>query len=224
MSDVEKVGLMDAIESTVDRILNNQVSTAFPATISNARPSEINPNTYVCDVVSAFLTVNDNVAVPVTTPKQILNVPIVLPGRTNTFMIRPPMDPLSLTGASVLLIVSDTYLANWKKTGGAVLPRYTRRFNCADAIAILGYYPDINSWPTPPKVNTAQVKVQDGTFIEIGNNTADLLRMMQDLIFIMNQPNTGGNTPVPATVGPNGDTMATLITKIATLANPDPTP
>lgn len=218
--------LEDAIESVIQRVLYNEVSTFFPGIILNAKPSEINPNVYVCEVTSSFLKVDLETKLPY--PLRISNVPIILPGRTNTFMIRPPMDPLSLTGASVGLLITNNYLANWKRTGGTVLPTDGRKFFYADAVAMLGFYPDLVGWPTPPKVNTAQMKVIDGTFMEIGNSTADLFRMMQDLLAILgtNAPVIDGSTgsTLATLAGPNGDTLATIITKLATLANPDPTP
>jgi hypothetical protein len=99
---------------------------------------------------------------------------------------------------------------------------------------MLGLYPDILGWQTAPKVNTAQIKTVTGTFMEIGNDTADLFRMLQDLLTILSTNATvidgaAGFDPNPVTtlstlVGPNGDTLAAIIAKLATLANPDPTP
>ncbi len=223
---------VDAIESVVRRVLYNEVSTFFPAIIIAAKPSPINPNVFVCDCTSSFLTVDATTKIP--EPRIIQNVPIQLPGRTNTFMIRPPMDPVSLTGASVGLVISNNYLANWKNTGGVVLPNDGRKFYYADAVALLGIYPDLIGWHTPPKALTAQMKVVTGNFIEIGNDTADLFRMMQDLMTILATNATiidsaAGLDPNPVTTlgtlaGPNGDTLATILTKLATLANPDQTP
>jgi len=211
--------LEDAIESVVSRVMSS-VSTSMPGNIIAARPSLSNPNNYVADVFSGFLKVDSLTKSPY--PQRILNVPILLPGKTNTFMIRPPMDPLSMAGLDVLLIVTNNFLADWKNTGGLVLPSDGRKFFHADAVAVLGLSPDLKGWPTPPKINTGQIKTADGTFLEIGNSTADLLRMMQDLISIVSQPNSAGGTlaAVPSVIR-SSETLVTLAAKIASLANPD---
>jgi hypothetical protein len=215
----------DAVEAIVDGVLRG-VSTFFPGIIREAKPSPINPNVYIANVFSSFLQVDLETKIP--SPRQIFDVPIMLPGRTNTFMIRPPMDPLSLSGASCGLIVANNYLDNWQKTGGTVLPQDGGKFHYSDAVCMLGLYPDLVGWPTQPKANTAQIKVLDGTFLEIGNSTSDLFRMMQDLLTILSTnaaliDGAAGST-LATLAGSNGDTLATILSKLATLANPDPTP
>ncbi|MCH9712773.1 MAG: hypothetical protein K0U20_09135 [Proteobacteria bacterium] len=211
--------LEDAFESVVRRVLYNEVSTFFPGVITTARPSTINPNVYVCDVLSSFLKFDLDTKTPY--PTQILDVPIILPGRTNTFMIRPPMDPLSLTGASVGLIVSNNYLANWRKTGGAVAPTEGHKFYYADAVAMLGLYPDLQGWPTPPVVNTAEIQVLDGTFIKMGNQVADLVKIMRGILDVMtNIPQANGTTygPASTSIG-TPKTIAQLLVEIQTLTD-----
>lgn len=217
----------DAIESVVDRVLTNEVSTFFPARIKAVKNSTVNSKTIIVDVESAFLMINpqDNT----TKVRQINSVPLVLPGRTNTFMIRPPMDEASLVGAYVGLLVSNNYLANWKKTGGTVLPTDGRKFYYADAVALLGYYPDVESWTTAPKINTAQMKVKSGTYLEVGSGEADLLRIISDLLNILQTATVlvaGVPTPItfiPSTLPPL-KTITQLSLDMAKITNPDFTP
>lgn len=224
MTMEDSASLEDAIESVVQRVLYNEVSTFFPGTIISVKPSPVNPNTKIVDVMSSFLSIDQETNLPY--PRQIQSVPLMFPGRTNTFILRPPTDELSLVGASVGLIVCNSYLANWKKTGGTVLPTDGRKYHYADAVALLGLYPDVSSWMTPPKANTAQMKVAAGTFMEIGNNSTDIPRLIADVMSIFSTAVsiTGGGplTLLPSTI--SGKTLAQLIVEFATLFNPDSTP
>lgn len=217
----------DAIEAVVTRVLYNEVSTFFPACIDAVKESPSNSNTIVVDVTSGFLMVNpeDNT----TKPRKIQNVPIILPERTNTFLVRPPLDEDSLVGAYVGLLVSNNYLANWKKNGGQVLPTDGRKFYYADAVALLGFYPDLKAWSTPPKDNTGQIKVKKGTYLEIGNSQTDLFRLISDLLNILKSATTlVAGSPVPLTFIPSTlqplKTIDQLITDLATITQPDYNP
>lgn len=216
--------LDDAIETVVDRVLNNSVSVSFPAQITKVKRSKVNPNTVVVDVAPNLMDLDPQTGTPI--PDEILNVPIQFVGRTNNFLIRPPTDDDSLVGAGVNCIVCDRYLANWKKTGGLVVASDARRFDIADAVAILGLYPDVNSWPFPPKTKTAQMKVLNGTFIEIGNSTTDIPRLLADFMDIFTNavaPSGGGSLVLlPSTI--SGKTLTQLVTEFASLYNPDPAP
>lgn len=226
MTQEDSETLDDAIEAVVQRVLYNEVSTFFPGRIKAVKNSPVNSNTIIVDVESAFLMINpqDNT----TKVRQINSVPLVLPGRTNTFMIRPPLDEASLVGAYVGLLVSNNYLANWKKTGGTVLPTDGRKFYYADAVALLGFYPDVESWNTPAKDNTAQIKVKNGSFLEIGNSQTDIPRLVADLLDIFSTaasvPGVSGGPLVllPSTI--SGKTLAQLISEFSSLYNPDTTP
>lgn len=226
MTQEDSASTEDAIEAVVQRVLYNEVSTFFPGTISAVKASPVNPNTVIVDVVSSFLAIEPLTNTP--KPRSIQNIPLMLPGRTNTFVLRPPTDELSLVGASVGLIVSNNYLANWKKTGGTVLPTDGRKYHYADAVALLGLYPDIQSWATAPKENTAQMKVAPGTFMEIGNSSTDIPRLLADFMNILSTAaSVSGVTGGPLVLLPSaisGKTLAQLITEFATLFNPDPTP
>ncbi len=215
--------LEDAIESVIQRVLYNEVSTFFPGKITAVHRSDENPNTVIVDVVSSFYMLNQETSLPYLRPIQ--SVPLLFANRTNTFIQRPPTDELSLIGASVGLIICNSYLANWKKAvEGIVTPSDARKFHYADAVAILGLYPDIQSWATPPKENTAQMKVSPGTFMEIGNSTIDLLRVIADMLFICAQPDSSGGSlsTVPGPI--YNKTLAELLTAFTTLFNPDTTP
>lgn len=226
MAYEESESWSDAIESVVHRVLYNEVSTFFPGKIKAIKTSKINPMTILVDVESAFLMVNSEDGS--TKIKQINSVPLIMPGRTNTFIIRPPMDEASLVGAYVGLIVSNNYLADWQNTGGNVLPTDGRKFYYADAVALLGYYPDVESWNTPAKDNTAQIKVKNGTYLEIGNSQTDIPRLVADLLDIFSTaasvPGVSGGPLVllPSTI--SGKTLAQLISEFSSLYNPDTTP
>ncbi len=216
----------DAIESVVQRVLYNEVSTFFPAKITTVKRSPINNNTVIVDVESSFLTIDpeDNK----TKPRAIQSCPLMMVGRTNNFLIRPPTDDASLIGATVGMIVSNNYLANWKKTGGTVLPTDGRKFYYADAVAMLGLYPDIESWPNPPKENTAQMKVLDGVFMEIGNSSTDIPRLIADVMDIFSTAasvsGTSGGPLILLASSISGKTLAQLIAEFVTLFNPDTAP
>jgi hypothetical protein len=213
----------DAIEAVVERVLYNEVSTFFPGTITKVKRSPVNANTVIVDVESSFLTVDPETNQ--TKPRRIQSVPLMMVAKTNTFIIRPPLDDASLIGASVGLIVANNYLANWKKTGGTVLPTDGRKYHYADAVAMFGLCPDVMSWSTPPKENTAQIKALDGTYLEVGNSTVDIPRLLADFLDIVLNAKDAEARPLvfsPSTV--TGDTIAQLITKIATLYNPDTAP
>jgi len=222
----ESESMEDAIESVVRRVLYNEVSTFFPGIIKAVKTSPHNPNTKIVDVTSAFLRVDPETNT--TKPRQIQSVPLVLPARTNTFMIRPPLDEKSLVGAYVGLIVSNSYLANWKKTGGSVLPTDGRKYHFADAVALMGYYPDLESWTTAPKENTAQIKVKPGTFLEIGNSKTDIPRLIADVMDIFSTAQspsgTTGGLLVLSPSSISGKTLAQLVAEFSNLFNPDATP
>lgn len=189
----------DAIEAVVQRVLYNEVSTFFPARITKVKRSPVNPNTVVVDVVSAFLAIDPETQLAKT--RAIQSIPLMLTGRTNTFLLRPPTDDLSLVDAWVGLIISNSYLANWKKTGGNVLPTDGRKYNYADAVAILGLYPDLMSWTTGPKENTAEMKVKSGTKLEIGSEEAEIVTLLSDTLTLVDTLLTKllGNVDQPGT-------------------------
>jgi hypothetical protein len=221
----------DAIESVVQRVLFNEVSTFFPATISKVKRSPVNPNTVVVDVVSAFLQIDPETNLA--KPRAIQSIPLMMVGRTNTFIIRPPTDDKSLIGSWVGLIISNNYLANWKKTGGNVLPTDGRKFYYADAVAVLGLYPDLMAWTSPPKDDTAEIKVMSGTKLEIGSETADIPTLIQDLLTVQNtlidKLSGSVDNPGTASTGTNSKILTDLATmktdneaiaqKLATLIN-----
>lgn len=228
MSNQEDSGsLADAIESVVTRVLNNSVSTSFPATISKVNKAKVNPNTVIVDVVPNLMDLDAATGAPI--PDEILDIPLMMVGRTNNFLIRPPTDADSLVGAGVNCFVSSRYLANWRKTGGVVVANDARRFDKADAVAILGLFPDVQSWPFPPKAKTAQMKVLNGTFFEWGNSTVDIPRLLMDILNILQTAKytiEGVPTPIvytQSTLQPL-NTLSKLTTDLATLANPDLTP
>jgi hypothetical protein len=216
----EKLGVL--IENVVWRVLSG-VHTSFPAKITKVKKSKTNALTTIVDVVAGLGELNQDSESP--EPVEILNVPLVYPGRTGNFIIRPPVDEASLLGAFVKISVSDTFLADWKKTGGTNLTiTDSRRFDRRDAIAEFGFYPDSMPWATKAKDGTAQMKVGPGTFLEIGNSTADIPRMLADILSIIAQPDTNGGTLAAVSSTISGKNPVQLAADIATLFNPDPTP
>lgn len=224
MSDEESEYLGDAVEMVVDRILGG-VHTCFPAIIDKVKQSKVNPDVTVIDVTSAFGSIDQETNTP--EPVQILNVPLIYPGRTDNFIIRPPTDKAALVGSHVKISVCDTFLADWKKTGGTnTVPTDGRRFYRGDAVAEFGFYPDNLPWYTPAKVNTAQIKVKEGVFLEIGSGGVDMLRILADAMNILSTAaSTGSGGPLvlqPSAI--SGKTIAQLLADFAKLYNPDPTP
>lgn len=215
--------LGDLIETVVWRVLSG-VHTCFPAKIIKVKPAKVNPESTVVDVVAALGEINPETEKP--DPIEILNIPLVYPGRTGNFIIRPPVDSASLLGAFVKISVSDTFLADWKKSGGTNLViTDKRRFDRRDAIAEFGFYPDSMPWPTKAKDKTAQMKVGPGTFLEMGNSQTDIPRVIADLMDIMTNAKDAEARPlvfVPSTI--SGKTLPQLVTEFATLFNPDTTP
>lgn len=226
MTNQESESLDDAIEGRIRMLLYNEVSTFFPGVIRAVKASPHNPNTKIVDVESAFLRVEPETNT--TKPRKIQNVPLIMPGRTNTFIIRPPLDDASLVGAYVGLVISNSYLANWKKTGGSVLPTDGRKYHYADAVAMLGLYPDLESWTTAPKESTAQMKVKPGTYLEIGNSQTDIPRLIADVMDIFSTaqslPGVAGGPLVLLPSSISGKTLAQLIAEFVSLFNPDTTP
>ena len=226
MTTEDTESLDDAIDGRIRMLLHREVSTFFPGIIKAVKDSPYNPNTKIVDVTSAFLRVDPQTNT--TKPRQIQSVPLLLPNRTNTFIQRPPLDEASLVGAYVGLLVSNNYLANWKKTGGSVLPTDGRKYHIADAVAILGLYPDLESWTTAPKENTAQIKVKPGTFLEIGNSQTDIPRLIADVMDIFSTaqslPGVAGGPLVLLPSSISGKTLAQLIAEFVSLFNPDTTP
>lgn len=226
MSDNTNEYIGDLIETIVWRILSG-VHTCFPAVITKVSPAKINPLSTVVDVTAALGELN-----PITNspePIEILNVPLVYPGRTGKFIIRPPVDEASLVGAFVKISVSDTFIADWKKTGGSNLViTDKRRFDRRDAIAEFGFYPDSMPWPTEAKDKTAQMKVGPGTFLEIGNSQTDIPRLIADVMSILSTAASVSGTSggplvlLPSTI--SGKTLAVLVAEFASLFNPDPSP
>ena len=224
MTDESNAYLGDLIETVVWRVLSG-VHTCFPAQITAVRPFKSNPLTTVVDVTAALGELNSITNSP--DPIQILNVPLVFPGRTGKFILRPPVDPLSLVGCPVKISVSDTFIADWKKTGGVNLAiADKRRFDRRDAIAEFGLYPDSTPWPTPAKDGTAQMKVSPGTFLEIGNSTTDIPRLLADFMDILSTTVSvsGGGALVFLPSSISGKTLAQLIVEFSSLFNPDATP
>ncbi len=222
MTDSANEYIGDLIETVVWRVLSG-VHTCFPAQIIKAYPAKVDPLTTVVDVVAGLGEYNDITGSP--DKVEILNIPLVYPGRTNNFIIRPPVDSASLVGSFVKISVSDTFIAEWKKTGGTNLTiTDPRRFDRRDAIAEFGFYPDSKPWPTASKASTAQIKVKPGAMLEIGNSTADIPRILADILSIISQADSGGGSlaAVPGII--SGKNPVQLSTDMATLFNPDLTP
>jgi hypothetical protein len=226
MSDDSNTYLGDLIETVVWKVLSG-VHTCFPAKITAVKPARINPQSTVVDVVAVMGELNPETGAP--DKVEILNIPLVYPGRTGKFIIRPPVDSASLIGACVKISVSDTFIADWKKQGGTnLIITDKRRFDRRDAIAEFGFYPDSMPWPTPAKDGTAQMKVGAGTFLEIGNSSTDIPRLIADMMNIIStaasNPGTSGGPLILLPSSISGKTLAQLVTEFATLFNPDATP
>lgn len=184
MAELDKTGgtSIDAIESTIYRILYNEVSTFLPAIITavNRKGDYI-----LLDVESCFLKLNDDVSPMQTYTEKILDVPLMI-YQNGGMVFRPPLDDEFLIGESVGLIVANTYLANWKKTGGKVLPTQGRKFHIADAVAQLGLYPSNKTWKTKQVEKTAELQVKSGVKLSIGNEDGiDLMTTVADIVDIL---------------------------------------
>jgi hypothetical protein len=230
-----------AVESTVQRVLYNEVSTFFPARVTGAKPSLDDPTgrMVVVDLVSAFAKIDDSTPALIPLPINLIEVPLWIPNRTENFVQRPPLDPASLIGTYVGCWVSNNYLQAWRKAGNPKflpsVPKENRKFHIADAVAMLGMYPDFasdsdQSFPPPQLPNTAEMLVKAGTFLKIGTPTIDILKLLRDLVDVITAngaiiDGAAGADPNPvttftSTAGTSGETLATILTKLNTVINP----
>lgn len=195
------------VEAVVNRVLDN-VSTSFPATIIDPLPKQdglvnVQPN---CKI--KFFGDNEEVE-----PKPINNVILIYPNRTNSTISRPPRE--SLVGSKVLVHITHHSLTEWRSSNGkSVFPEESRRFNINDAVAVLGMYSELTSWPNPQLPNTFEILGLEGTKFQLGTQTAELLDITLKLI----------TTLISSGVFPGGTvtTLTTLQTLLATITNLKP--
>lgn len=196
--------LLTAIESTVYRILYNEVSTFFPAEITKVNRE----GGYVTvDCESCFLRVDDSTGKDLTYSKKIQDVPLMLP-QNGGFILRPPLDDECLVGETVGLHISNNYLANWKNTGGKVLPTLGRKFHIADAVAQFGLYPSNKVWDVKQEAKTAEFQVKKGYKIGIGDGENELLKMFHQTLTTFDELLTKLQGPVDK---PSTSSTGTLI-------------
>lgn len=166
----------EAIQGVVREILCNEVSTFFPAQIQAANTVD---GVTTVDVISSIAFYDDYEKKE--KAKEMVNVPILLPNSTNSFIMRPPLDSDSLVGSYVGIVVSQSYFQNWLEVGGnTVLPNDSRRFHYSDAVAILGFFPNTKKWSTLATDKKAEIKVTEGNSIEVGNDNSN---------FVLNESN-----------------------------------
>ena len=210
----EDAEFIETQEAIINRVLDN-VSTAFPATIIAPLADEglvnVQPD-------HKFKTAGKDEEL---TPDPINNVVLIYPGRTKSTIIRPPEE--ALIGSKVLVIVCEHDITEWRSSGGkTVYPGENRRFNLNDAVAIFGLYPETVKWSEnkPQLPETWEFLVKDTTKIYIGNETADFLKIMYDLLdFFQTVTATDGDTLAANLTTAQGVLLADLKTRLASITN-----
>lgn len=207
----EEADFTEAVEDVVNRVLSD-VSTSFPAIIVPPSAKE-----GLVDVQPAY-----KFKVPGDQrehrPKIINNVPLLLPHRTLSTIIRPPKE--ALIGAKVLCITCEHDITAWRSSGEAVFPDESRQFDANDCVAIAGLFSDIEVWPTPQLPFTFEIAGIEGTKFKIGTQTADLVGLTYQILNLM----SAGVDPVVAnpTHGQfiNLAQIQALLIRLLTIANP----
>lgn len=168
---------IEGIEDIVWRILDG-VSTSFPATIVGLGTIDglvsVQPN-------HKYKMARDDAEIE---PPTINNVVLVYPGRTEQTTSRPPKE--ALIGSKVLVVASEHSLTEWRSSAGkSVYPSENRRFDSNDAVAIIGLYPETLQWPNAQLPNTWEFLAKEGFKFKIGNQNADLLKILYDALEIL---------------------------------------
>lgn len=156
----------------------------------------------------------------------IYDVPVVLPRATNGNITFPPA-----AGDCGLLIFTDHSLEVWKKTGlvKGIDPADTRKSDLTDAVYLPGLYQHGKGFAIANDAMVIQsglpIKV-NGNKIAIGNSSAELLQIVNDLMSIVSSiqgttPVGGGTVtftaiePYTHVVSPLNTAIASVVAKLA---------
>lgn len=155
------------------QFLLDDIHTFFPATIISVRPTglvDIQPNVKV-----RFKGETINTQLP-----NINNV-VLLEARSEGAIIRFPKE--DIVGTKVGVFIAEHSLTEWREQKGvSAFPEEDRRFDINDAVAVLGLYPETAPWLVPQKPNTLDIMVKEGNKISIGNQKAELLKILHDAL------------------------------------------
>lgn len=193
------------------KFLLDDVHTFFPATIINVRPTglvDIQPNVKV-----KFQGETTDTELPI-----INNVPLWQP-RSQGGLIRLPAEDLK--GSKVGVFVAEHSLTEWReKKGVSAFPEEPRRFDINDAVAVLGLYPETLPWLISQKPNTLEIMVKENNKIGIGNQNAELLKIMfQFLEFFQTVVATDGDTLAANLTSAQAGILLNLKTQLETITN-----
>lgn len=193
------------------RFLLDDVHTFFPATIVNVRSTDlvdIQPNVKV-----KFQGETTDTELPI-----INNVPLWQP-RSQGGLIRFPAEDLK--GSKVGVFVAEHSLVEWReKKAVSAFPEEPRRFDINDAVAVLGLYPETLPWLVSQKPNTLEIMVKENNKIGIGNQNAELLKIMfQFLEFFQTVPATDGDTLAANLTAAQAGLLLTLKNQLETITN-----
>lgn len=139
-------------------------------------------------------------------------VPVVWPrsgGASLTFPVKK--------GDTCLLVFSQRSIDKWKARGGQVTPDDGRKHALSDAVAVMGVQPFVGGeYPEDNdnvrlKYNNAQVVLNSGNKLAIGNDTAELLDLFDQLLDALIAATTA------TAAGPQPLSSVPLFTQIKTL-------
>ena len=170
--------LSDIFRNSVQSILNS-VHTCLPAVVLDFDPKTNKAKVQVTLNKAYFSGV---VEMPI-----MENVPVMFP--KNIYF---PLEK----GDYVLLLFAERSIELWLNHGGIVTPDDPRKFNLSDAIALTGLQPfnddfsnrNVNNFQISYKNSSINIKPNGDIIIEtankvaIGNQTAELLKIVSDLL------------------------------------------
>ncbi len=116
-----------------------------------------------------------------TTPTElpiIQNIPVVEP-RTQKAILSLPI----ASGDPVLMVFADRAIENWLGSSNAQpsAPLDVRKHHLTDAFAVLGGWPTGLSGITPKETGAASIQVAPGTKIYLGNDSVELLDLLDQM-------------------------------------------
>jgi len=200
------------LEDVIKRIIKNEladVHTMMPAKIVTYDPAECKVD--VEPVIKTLFSDETVIDMPI-----IREVPVNWL-RTSTASLTFPLAP----GDLGKLIFSEKSIDKWITSGALDVPSDPRRFDLSDAVFEPGLYP-FNESPLEPvgesvvlKFNNSQVTINPDGKIAIGNNSQELLDIVDQLLVALNTATVSTMMgPQPLSIMIDG-TLATLISDLS---------
>lgn len=124
----------------------------------------------------------------------IVGVPVLFPS-TNEFQMTFPINK----GDGCLIIFSMRDISNWIANGGDSEPVDLRKYDITDAMAIPGLFSPIESTieydedDVLIKFNEAVIRIQKDEKFAIGNQNAELIDILSQLLAILKTDTAGGS-------------------------------